>query len=212
MTEILAYLGDFFLLINLVLFSKGFSKQGKAFAVFTIYLGLVFAIQVLSSVLTYMKIGNLFLSHFYFILQFIVLSIFYGTILKEDFQKKAVKIGLIIGVSALVVQYMWDFSNFQKFNLFEIFITSFLLIIYAAFHFYNLLNDKKEFYYINMGILLYLFGSTVLFLAGNLMDRISPDFNKITWMLNTLLYIVYQLFVLIEWKKSFSKRKSNPVT
>ena len=69
-----------------------------------------------------------------------------------------------------------------------------------------MLNEKKEFYYINMGIFMYLFGSTILFLVGNLTTVLSPKMSLITWILNAFLYIVYQLFILVEWKKSFSKK------
>lgn len=210
MNQIVAYIGYFFLLLNLILFFIRFSNQGKAYKIFTVYLGLVFVVQILAEILIQQKRNNLFLSHFYFIGQFIVLSFFYLNILKKvDFQKNIVKGGLILGLSILGIQFVNDNTLFFKFNLFEIVITSFLLIVFASFHFYNLLNEKKEFYYINMGILIYLFGSTILFLVGNLMTSLSPKLNKIPWILNSFLYIIYQLFILVEWKKSFSKKEIN---
>jgi hypothetical protein len=127
------------------------------------------------------------------------------------YQKKIIKIGLFLVLSILVIQYSIDFDLFFKFNLFEIFLTSFLIIIYATFHFYNMLNDKKEFYYINIGILMYLSGSTILFFVGNLMTSISPRYNKIPWILNAFFYIIYQLFVWFEWKKSFYQKQNKAV-
>jgi hypothetical protein len=206
MYYILVNIGYLILLLNLILFIKGFPNQGKAYTIFTWYLGGVFSIQIISNILMRLNIMNLFLSHFYFIGQFIVLSFFYLTILKEPYQKKTVKIGLVTSFLALGIQYANDMSLFFAFNLFEIFITSFLLIIYATFHFYNMLNEKKEFYYINVGILMYLFGSTILFLVGNLTTILSPKMSLLTWTLNAFLIIIYQLFILVEWKKSFSKK------
>ena len=206
MNQILAYIGYFFLLLNLILFFISFSNQGKAYKIFTLYLGIIFVVQILAQIYSAQNINNLFLSHFYFIGQFVILSLFFETLLKEKYQKNIVKAGLILGLLTLGIQYGFDPSLFLKFNLFEIFITSFLLIIYATFHFYNMLNEKKEFYYINMGILLYLFGSTILFLAGNLIVTLSSKMNKWTWILNSFLYIIYQVFILVEWKKSFSKK------
>ncbi len=206
MYYILVNIGYLILLLNLILFIKGFPNQGKAYTIFTWYLGVVFSIQIISNILMRLNIMNLFLSHFYFIGQFIVLSFFYLTILKEPYQKKIVKIGLVTSFLALGIQYANDMSLFFAFNLFEIFITSFLLIIYATFHFYNMLNEKKEFYYINVGILMYLFGSTILFLVGNLTTILSPKMSLLTWTLNAFLIIIYQLFILVEWKKSFSKK------
>jgi hypothetical protein len=208
MLDLLSNIGYLILFCNLILFGLGFFKNARPYKIFTLYLGVSFLIQVVSSFLSYMNVNNLFLSHFYFLEQFIILSFFYQNILgKEAFQRRIVKSGLILGLSILGIQYFNDPSLFFRFNLFEIFITSFLLIIYATFHLYNLLNEKKQFYYINTGILLYLFGSTILFIVGNLTNVLSSKFTKIPWILNNLLYIVYQLFILIEWKKSFSNKE-----
>lgn len=209
MYYVLVNIGYLILFFNLILFIKGFANQGKAYKIFTWYLGVVFTIQIISNIFMRMNTNNLFLSHFYFIGQFILLSFFYITILKEEFQKKLVKAGLVIGLLALSMQYAYDTSLFFKFNLFEIFITSFLLIIYATIHFYNMLNEKKEFYYVNVGLLIYLLGSTILFFVGNLTAVLSPKMSLFTWILNALLIIINQFFILIEWKKSFYKKEIN---
>lgn len=207
MWSLFANIGYLILFLNLILFIKGYGNNGKAYSIFTWYLGVIFLVQITSMILKKFNINNLYLSHFYFIGQFILLSLFYINILKGELQKKIVKVCLIIVLLALAIQYAMDFSLFLKFNLFEIFITSILLILYATFHFYNMLNEKKEFYFINMGILFYLFGSTILFLVGNLTIVLSPKMNKITWILNSILYVLYQIFILVEWKKSFSKKR-----
>lgn len=210
MNQILAYIGYFFLLLNFILFLKSAAHKGKAYKLFVFYLGLILIVQILSELLIRQRTNNLYLSHFYFIGQFVILSLFYFNLLKKvDLQRKVVKGGLVAVLLILGVQYFNDPSLFLKFNLFEIFITSFVIIIYAAFHFYNLLNEKKEFYYINIGVLMYLFGSTVLFLAGNFMTSLSPEINQLPWIFNSFLYIVYQVFILVEWKKSYSKKKLN---
>ncbi|AWA29883.1 hypothetical protein HYN48_07220 [Flavobacterium magnum] len=205
MGEILALMGYVVLLINLALFAYKVPQfKNPAYRIFTLYLAVIFLIQISSYILSFLKIHNLYLSHFYFIAQFIALSIFYNILLKEPLQKKIVKMGLVTGLTALTIQYAMNPGLFFRFNLFEIFITSFLLIIYSTFHFYNLLNKAKAFYYLNSGILVYLFGSTVLFLAGNLVSNLTSKMNTITWTLNAFLYIVYQAFIFVEWKKSFS--------
>lgn len=70
-----------------------------------------------------------------------------------------------------------------------------------------MLSEKKEFYYINIGIMFYLFGSTILFFVGNLTALMSAEMSKITWVTNALLYVVYQLFIVFEWYKNFSKKE-----
>lgn len=206
MLVLLANIGNILLIFNLFLFSIGFRKQQKAFKIFACYLGVIFIIQMASKILISFHFQNLYLSHFYFIGQFILLSFFYWTLLKKEYQKKIIKMSVVLCLLALGIQYTIIPNLFFKFNLFEIFITSFLIIIFTTFHFYNLLNEKKEYYYINMGILMYLFGSTILFLVGNLMSSLSPKLNLVPWILNAFLYIIYQFFILFEWKKSFSKK------
>jgi hypothetical protein len=120
MWSILANIGYLILVLNLILFLKGVRNNSKAYKIFTWYLGVIFVVQIVSVTLMKNHINNLFLSHFYFIGQFIVLSLFYINILKEKFQKKVVKFGLFLGLIALGIQYAVHVSLFLKFNLFEI--------------------------------------------------------------------------------------------
>jgi hypothetical protein len=146
-----------------------------------------------------MNFENLFLSHFYFGLQFLILSFFYYYLMKDHFQRKTIKISLIVCLAALGIQYALDWSLFFKFSLLEIFITSLPLIIFATFHLYNLLNEEKKYYYITTGLLIYLFGSTIVFLTANLLISLKSRiaFEQI-YNLNVYLYVVYQLFILYD--------------
>lgn len=210
MNKILAFIGYFFLLLNFILFFKSIANRGKAYKLFVFYLGLILIVQIWSELLIRQKTNNLFLSHFYFIGQFVILTLFYFNLLKKvDLQRKIVKGGSITVLLILGWQYFNNPSLFFEFNLLEIFVTSFVIIIYAVFHFYNLLNEKKEFYYINIGVVMYLFGSTILFLAGNFMISLNPEINQLPWIFNSFLYIVYHVFIFVEWKKSYSKKKLN---
>ncbi len=207
----LVNLGRILLALNFVLYAMGFLKYGKTYKIFASYLLLLGSVEIISYLYMMLYSNNLFLSHFYFIGQFVLLSMFYLKLVKDQFQKKTIKIGFVLVLLTLVIQYGIKPELFLRFNLYEIFITSFLLIIYATFHFYNMLEEKKEFYYINMGILLYLFGSTILFLVGNLTTKFSSKFTFITWTLNGALIVVYHLFILYEWKTNYSKAKTSSI-
>lgn len=207
MYSFLAYFGFFLLLINFIVFAIGLSKKQKCYLIFTAYLFLILCIQVITLVLRKLGLNNLFLSHFYFIGQFIMLSLFYYNLMADKVQKRVVKIASAIALLSLAIQYSISPDLLFKFNLYEIFITSFLLLIFATFHFYNMLNSKKEFYYINIGIMMYLFGSTILFLVGNLSVMLSSEYYKVPSRINYFLYAIFQLFILVEWKKSFYKKK-----
>ncbi|SDY00054.1 hypothetical protein [Flavobacterium degerlachei] len=204
--HLIANIGYFLLFVNLVLFSIRLGTGGKANKIFTVYLLVILVIQLISGYLSSLRINNLFLSHFYFLGQFVFLSLFYKSLFTNSLQRKIINIGFVSCFAILGIQYSLDSSLLFKFNLFEIFLTSFILIIYSVFYFYNMLTAKKQFYYINIGIMLYLFGSTILFFVGNLTALMSAEMSKITWVANALLYVIYQLFISFEWYKTFSKK------
>lgn len=182
-----------------MLLLKGFSSKGKPFKIFTLYCLSMLTVQLASIIVVRMNFENLFLSHFYFGLQFLILSFFYYYLMKDHFQRKIIKISLIVCLAALGIQYALDWSLFFKFSLLEIFITSLPLIIFATFHLYNLLNEEKKYYYITTGLLIYLFGSTIVFLTANLLISLKSRiaFEQI-YNLNVYLYVVYQLFILYD--------------
>lgn len=180
------------------------SKKG-VHSLFLVYLIFIFIIEVVSNVFYIKKINNLFLSHYYFIGQFLLLGIFFYQILIEKYQKKIAFLLLVTISLVLIVQYSLDPKKYYTFNLFEIFITSYSIIILALFHLYDLLANKKEYYYITLGLLLYLISSTTIFLSGNLYTIMNKQMHKEIWIFNVLMFILYQIFILIEWLVNYRK-------
>ncbi|WP_316635691.1 hypothetical protein [uncultured Flavobacterium sp.] len=206
----LTYFGYFLLIINFVLYAKGFSKFGGAFKTYTSYLFLLVIVQMAMEIMTLLNILNLYLVHCYFIGQFILLGIFYRTLLQDSLQKKVVVIAMSIGLLVLVIQYGIEPDLFFKFNLLEIAITSLLVVFFALMYLYNMLTTEKKYYYITIGLVIYLLASTVLFLVGNLTLGLSDELKLMTWTLNAFFVVVNQLFILYEWKVSFRNKKEIP--
>jgi len=207
-SEILADIGYLLLLINCIILGKNILDKTKELKVFFVYNVLMFIIQMITAVLFYYSINNLFLSHFYFIGQFILVSYFYYLLIEESFQRKIICIISPLSLLLVGIQYAFESENFFKLNLFEIFMMSLPLIIYATFHLYNLLTKEKRFYYITTGLIIYLFGSTAVFLTYKFsasIDKLST--TKYIWLFNLCLYIVYQLFIL----KDLLSNKSNGI-
>jgi hypothetical protein len=186
---------------------KDFFKQGKSFQIFTFYLVGTALVQMLSKIFLNLYANNLFLSHYYFIGQFLLLGLFFKSLFTNRIQKSVANWILIIGLTVLAVQYSMDPVVFYKFNLFEIFVTSFLIIILAAMHLYNLLAEEKVFYYTTIGILMYLSGSTILFFVGNITAILSEEYQFLPWTLNATLVVIYQLFILFQWRKIIYSKK-----
>lgn len=197
---------NLFLYINFILFLLRFKKETKAYKIYTIYLGIIVAVQIALKAFIYFGYQNLILSHAYFCGQFIMLSLFYYEILKEKYQKQIVKWNLAITISIVVATFLLNPSSLFNYNPIEILFTSISLIVYSAFHFYNMLSNKKEFYYINCGVSIYMFGSTVVFLPRNLHTIYDHSFSDILNMLNIVLYLVYLILIFIEWFKLNSKK------
>ncbi|WP_240622634.1 hypothetical protein [Flavobacterium crocinum] len=158
--------------------------------------------------LWYLNMNNLFLVNIFFIGQMILLGLFYYSISKINVQKKFVKISLVLALAVLTIQFVNTPKEFLKFNLFEITLTSLLIVVFALIHFYNMLTENKTYYYASMGIIIYLLSSTVLFIIGNLTSTLNSDVKYISWMVNAFLNVVYYLFILYEWKVSFSPKRS----
>ncbi|WP_243397559.1 hypothetical protein [Flavobacterium piscis] len=150
--------------------------------------------------------NNLLLMNLFFIGQMVLLGLFYRSLYKQEIQKKFVLIALCFVLLILVARIVYDPGLQFKFNLFQITITSLLTVVFALIHFYNMITENKQYYYLTIGVIGYMFGSTVLFLIGNLTIGLSDDIKYLSWRLNAFLFIVYYFFILFEWIKSFSKK------
>jgi len=208
MIDFLIYSGYLILLIDLVLYSFSFFRKEKANVFLVSYLAFIFLIQISMEILYYLEMNNLFLVNSFFIGQMILLSLFYSSILNVKVQKQFVKICLILALLVLAIQFVNEPNEFLKFNLFEITLTSLLIVVFALLHFYNMLTESKTYYYVNIGIILYLLSSTVLFIIGNLTSVLNNEVKYLSWQLNAFLNIIYYLFIFYEWKVSFSKKES----
>ena len=203
--DILVYLGYFLLILNFCLYTGSFSYKSKASLYFWFYLLFTLVVQIYSEFLASRGFDNLFLSHYYFIIQFICLSLFYREILPSIFTKP-IKATLIVILVILTAQYLIDYSLYRVFNLMEVVITSLPIIIYSFVFFSYNINNKTRFIYINIGVFVYLLCSTLLFTSGNLMVKLDPLINQIVWMVNAGLYILFQVLIFIEWRKNYYKK------
>lgn len=204
---LLTYLGYFLLITNTILYSIGFFRNGKAYCLLVAYLWLMVVVQVIAYIVMINGHNNLYLSHFYFIGQFVILNRLYHLLLSHSHQKKIANLIVVSGIVLIVGQYIWNPTLLLQFNMFEVFLTSLLTIIVAILALYNMLTEKKQFYFVTIGVVFYLFSSTVIFLVGNLTIKLGNHYKLMPWLLNAVFIIVYQLFILYEWKVSFLDKK-----
>ncbi len=204
----ISLISNILLLINVILFFIYLFRKGKAYQVFSFYLLGIFCIQLATIVMARLGVNNIYISHLYFIFQFISLSYFYFILMKDKKQKRFIIIGISVVLISLLVQYTVSFNTiFYKFNLFEVFITSTFLVLFAALHYYNMLSNRKHLLYINTGVVVYLMASSLLFIAGNYLINASQELTKWIWIINAGMYLIYQLLIFAEWKQTYLMKK-----
>ena len=209
--KVFIYLGYFILFINLLLYLKSYRNKSIAFKVIIGYLFYTFVIQIIAHFLSANKIHNLFLSHYYFIGQFIFLSFFYYKILTNSIFKKIIIAVFYIVVTVIGVQYFNNPELYYIFNLWEIVLSFIPIVLYSLFYFYESFGvENKKFLILNSGVFFYLLSSTLIFSAGNLINSAERSLGLSTWALNAFLYVIYQLLFFIEWYRNF--RKPTPVS
>ena len=114
----------------------------------TIYLIVLFLVELFCNVIGYLYPSeNLYLSHFYFNAQFILLSIVFYRLFSNPKLKKLVIINYAVVSAIIVGMYVYNNDSFWQFNLFEIASTSALLIVYGLIHLFNTLGLKKNYFY-----------------------------------------------------------------
>ena len=202
--EIIINTGIIILIINFVCFFVMRKKFPLSLKIFTLYLFFIVIIQVSSSIMASYKLNNLFFSHYYFIIQFFLISLFFRKILDSTKITKIIDVIIMLVLSSICIYYLMYPHKYFKFNNFEIALTSIPLIIYCfMFIVQKLEKTDRTYFYIVSGLFIYLTGSTLLFSTGN----IKSPLKKYVWLMNGILYIIYQSLIFIEWYKFLKMRK-----
>ena len=207
MDDFLIYLSYNILVLNLSLYAISFFKKEKVNGFFLIYLLFATIMQVSMEMFYLLHKNNLFLMNLFFIGQMIVLGLFYSSLMNYRSQKIVIYSTMALNVITIGVQTWLDHGQFFKYNLLVIVITNLSVIVFAVLHLYNMLTSEKKYYYVTIGLILYLLASTLVFIVGNINAKLNDNVKFILWIFNSFLVIVYYLFILYDWKVSFLGKK-----
>lgn len=200
---LVSLVGLFLLLVNSILFYKTRKNKDARYLIIMTYLICLFVEELFCNIIGFYRPGsNFFLSHYYFIFQFIALSIFFRNLFSNSVLKSVILFFLIGVLILLGIQYYNEPGLYWRFNLLEISVTSVLLISYALiFLMQNLKKVKSNYLYFTNGLVLYLISSLSIFLTGNTDSVIFTEpFLLDFWFFNSLFYILYQVLIFKEWK------------
>lgn len=194
--------------VNVAFFVKIFRERTelKWFAM-TLISALI--IQILAHVFAYKYGNNLPLLHLHTLLEFIFISLFYRQILFSKHRLSVYLLYFIGVVSILIVANSVFLEPLTGFNGNAKGLSQSLIIIYTILYFFSRISTevREENMYlnkINASILLYYSGSLFIFIFASFLAKNSPVLNHYFWEFNALLYLVFQLLILVAtWRLVF---------
>ncbi|MFD1062396.1 hypothetical protein ACFQ1Q_03995 [Winogradskyella litorisediminis] len=213
--DILSDISAFVPLILVVLYLVTFRKNKDyiGYQQFCIYLIFISFISAFTAVLYYLKENNLIYSHVYFIGEFLLLSLFFKSILLQEQRKKANF--LIISVSfallILIIISFLGYFNLTAFHPLEILLCAIPILLLSAINLYNSYTNKLRFLYITIGVIVYKTISVLVFILQNFSNPIEgfKSFGRLLLALNSVFLLVYYGLIFFEWFKNFRHKKAN---
>ncbi len=203
--RVLSYIGYSILCLNIIIYFIGFAKNNKAYKFFVGYLVAIAIIQGIMEFYAHKGYNNHFLSNYYLLSRFTLLSLFFYfafSVVKSNISQLVKLISAVV-ITALIVQYSIYPEQYYQFNSLGFLVTSAILVVYAVLYLYEMLSKKLPFYYTAMGIFLYMLSSAVIFASATSIVSFNDKINMYIWKLNAFLFIVYQLLILWEWRMTF---------
>ncbi len=210
---LLSYISTGALLINVILYLIGFKNSSKTYKVVIFYLIFSFIIQSIALVFSELGLNNHFISTYYLVTRFSLLSLFFFYLFNEINLYKLQNIVLIISSIALLLilfQYIIKPQLYYQFNPIGFLITSLILIVFAIIYLYELLSRKNYYLFFVLGLLIYLISSSIIFISATDIININNKLNYYIWIINASLYLGYQLLISWQWKKLHSSREKLP--
>lgn len=199
----------------LIPFTLNYSSLDKAGRSIYLYLVSSILFAVGSIVIELMVRNNMWFFTLMYFIQFLILSIFYSTVIKNGTVKLLIKI-LPGPVFVILLLDLLKIEGIDKYNSLFTTIRSFVLLVYAINYFLQLLNDNELIeqsifinslpnFWFNSGLFLYLCGSFIFSLSYNYIER-QNIISTITFTI-TLIAGILQLVLFYIGLLSITKRK-----
>lgn len=156
---------------------------------------------------------NLWLSHFYFPLEFLFLSLFYKKELDRFFNRKwftGITLILILFsiVNPIFIQDLTEYSKVRPFS-------SILLVVFSILYFYRIMTESKicnlanePMIWINTAVLLYYAGSLFYNALFTLILEYSRDFSKFSGGYFKVLNMLFYLLITVGFWKAGKLHKT----
>jgi hypothetical protein len=181
-----------------------------AYKILTWYLVIAGITNFTANILATRNINNLPLLHIYTALEFLVLSVFYRSVLKDSLVTKLILPVLVLFVIFCVVNALF-FQTIFLYNSYSRSLSAFILVVYAIVYFkqrldqgHSISKHNRPLLWINSALLIYFGGSFFLFISSNLILA-NITMNAMLWDIHaSLVFVMYILFTI-----GFSNAKRN---
>lgn len=171
--------------------------------IIVVFLWTMLLIQIASEAVARLYQYNLYFSHIYIYSQSVLLGAFYYRICRNVKQRKFIKWYLICMTLVLMLQYIIDPSLFFRYNILEVILGNYILIIASFFYLYNTASEKRHFTYLSLGILLWVVLDISVLMFGNVLAVIQIQESGIIWLMRQVSAFLFYSMILIQWFKLF---------
>lgn len=196
-----------------------FTKLSIVFRVLVVVLINDLLTDSLASKLSDSKINNMPLLHLYTLISFWLISLFFRELFKEkDWVKQyfwpyMVFVTLLLAINSMWLEPLGGFNSNAKALVQVLFIAYGVYYMFDAFGRIDLLQPQDlSISLVSTAILIYNAGSLFIFMFAKLLNNglLSSDAQSGLWMVNSLLYLVFQLLLLLAiWVQVFKATKSS---
>lgn len=206
---ILSHIPVFAVTLYVLFIYKSLKSDLRAFAGFLFCSGIL---QLISFVLWFFKINNLFVLHALVPLGFLFLIAFYRIVLK-DFLNKAILSAVGIGFLVFSAINTCFFQDLQTFNSYALTVECILLLILSLSTYMLFLNkavikqDQQTIIslnWINSGLFIYHASTLLIFYFGEFITKnVSLELSRYTWVVHSFFSIImYGCFFMGLWKRA----------
>ena len=167
------------------------------------YLGFIFAVEVVTKILSQLKISNFFIYPYYLAGEFFILSVMFIEVLKVS--RNAIGLAAILSIFLFVAANQFLKIFHMTSGHFKIF-SHLVIVCFSAYYMIKALRkfDKTKrdsFLPIYGGLLLYYAVSLILFLLLDQLTNISEQSAALLWGMNNLFSTaLYSISFYVLWK------------
>lgn len=161
------------------------------------------------------EVGRLFFNfnvpvlHIYTYSQSAILGVFYLKVCHNPKQRKFIRWYIVLMTLTLVLLYTFKPGAFMRFNLFEIIITNYLLVVASLFYLYNIISGTGSFLYLSLGVLVCAILDISVFLFADFLVTLQKEEMMIMWVLHEFGVMFLHLMITVQWFNFFVYRRKN---